>query len=128
MSDYKNSEDSQHYAVRDGLLYWKNRLVIPVKEEVIQRILQEYHSSPVGGHAGITRTMPRLKAQFYWPKMQDSVKGFIQSCVVCQQAKVSNTLPSGLLQPLPVPNHVWEDIPMDFITGLPIVNGFFVIM
>ena len=128
MEDYRSSNEASHYAVRQGLLYWKDRLVIPVEEEMVQRILQEYHSSPIGGHAGITRTLARLKAQFYWPKMQEHVKEYVQNCVICQQAKVSNTLPSGLLQPLPIPQQVWEDVAMDFITGLPSVNGFSVIM
>jgi len=127
-SDCKNYATYNQYTVREGLLYWKDKLVIPMEEALVQRILQEYHSSPIGGHVGITRTLARLKAQFYWPKMQKHVQEYVQNCVICQQAQVSNTLPSGLLQPLPIPQQVWEDIAMNFITGLPIVNVFSVIM
>ena len=63
--EYNTPGETHQYTVKDGLLFWKNRLVIPNEAELIQLILHEFHSSPIGGHAGITRTMARLKAQFY---------------------------------------------------------------
>ena len=44
---------------------------------------------------------------------------YISRCMKCQQEKVENQDPVGLLHPFPFPKWKWEVISMDFITGLP---------
>lgn len=117
------------YSVRQGMLFRRDRMVIPAEAVELQRkLLLEFHSSPIGGHAGVTRSLSRLQANFFWPSMKTDVQRFVEECTVCQQAKHSQLHPAGLLQPLPIPQQVWEDIAMDFITGLPSSRGYQVIL
>jgi hypothetical protein len=48
---------------------------------------------------------------------------YISECVTCQQNNLEHTLPTGLLQPLPISEQKWESISIDFITSLPKVQG-----
>jgi hypothetical protein len=52
----------------------------------------------------------------------------VAECVVCQQNKVETIKTPGLLQPLSIPSQRWEEVSMDFITGLPKFEGKSVIM
>ena len=49
-------------------------------------------------------------------------------CLVCQQNKVETINTPGLLQPLSIPSQRWEEVSMDFITGLPKFEGNSVMM
>ena len=59
--------------------------------------------------------------------MRQDIKEFVAHCIVCKQTKYSTTKPNGLLQPLSIPTNVWEDILLDFVTGLP-VSGVFSVL
>ena len=43
---------------------------------------------------------------------------------MCQQDKVEQQKPAGLLEPLPVAERPWESVSMDFIVALPKSEGF----
>jgi len=60
--------------------------------------------------------------------MKGDVENYIKQCTTCQKAKHSLQHPMGLLQPLPVPEGIWQDLTMDFIEGLPKSKGYSVIL
>ena len=60
--------------------------------------------------------------------MKSDVKNRIKCYEVCQRIKVDTNKPTGLLQPLPIPEKPWLEISMDFIEGLPKFEGFEVIL
>lgn len=90
----------------------------------MEQLLGEYHdNSPLTGHDGDFKTYQRLAQEWYWPGMQRQNQQYVRVCTVCQQNKVSSLSLAGLLQPLPIPTSVWEDISLYFVDGLPRSRG-----
>ncbi|KAL0546476.1 hypothetical protein IC582_016386 [Cucumis melo] len=112
----------------DGGLLFKRRLCVPSDSAVKTELLSEAHSSPFSMHPGSTKMYQDLKRVYWWRNMKREVAKFVSKCLVCQQVKAPRQKPTGLLQPLSVPEWKWENMPMDFITGLPrTLRGFTVI-
>ena len=40
----------------------------------------------------------------------------------CQQVKAEHQVPSGLLNPLSIPQWKWDNITMDFVSGFPLTQ------
>jgi hypothetical protein len=113
------------WTLDDGIILFKNKVFVPNNKDIRRSIIAEMHESPVSGHPGHLKTLYLLKERFYWPGMAIMTKQFIDGCTVCQQMK-TNTHPTAA--PLmPIKSHAhrpFQQVTMDFITDLPISNGF----
>ncbi|KAA0064005.1 pol protein [Cucumis melo var. makuwa] len=112
----------------DGGLLFEGRLCVPSDGVIKTELLSEAHSSPFSMHPGSTKMYQDLKRVYWWRNMKREVAEFVSKCLVCQQVKAPRQKPAGLLQPLSIPEWKWENVSMDFITGLPrTLRGFTVI-
>ena len=116
------------FSLRKGVLYYKERLVLPKNSSRIPMILKEFHDSAWGGHSGIFRTYKRISELFYWEGMKGKIQQYVKGCQICQRNKYEALSPAGLLQPLPIPSMTWSNLLMDFIGGLPKSQGYDTIM
>lgn len=110
---------SGHYSLKDGLIYYKSRIWFSNTAALHIKILQAFHSSPLGGHSRIEATYARVKKLFAWHNLKNSVHDFIKQCTIYQQARAERVAYPGLLEPLPIPDGAWQTVSLDFIEGLP---------
>ncbi|WVZ97025.1 hypothetical protein U9M48_042592 [Paspalum notatum var. saurae] len=102
-----------------GVLWFKNRLVVPKDMELRKKILEEAHTSMFTIHPGSNKMYQGLKQKFWWTRMKREIAKYVSECDMCQRIKADHLKPAGMLQPLALPAWKWEDIHMDFIVGLP---------
>jgi len=112
--------DKGKLRIQDELLYRKNMVWVP--EELIREIMELEHDTKVAGHMGQDKTIELIRRNFWWPKMNEQIIDFVQSCPECQRNKGSRHRPYGLSSPLELPYVPWQSIVMDFITDLPLSN------
>jgi len=111
------------YRVVDDVIYYKDRIYLVPGSHIRQKIMQAAHDSPLVGHQGFLKTYRQVRERFTWNNLKGDILRHVQECGVFQRNKVEHTHPARLLQPLPIPDQKWESISMDFITGLPRVQG-----
>lgn len=125
ITDLKEDQLSHpKYHLHQDQLRYKDRMVISNKSVLIPNLLHTFHDSVLGGHSGFLRTYKRIFGELYWRNMKTDIKKYVEECRICQENKSSSLSPAGLLQPLPIPHQIWDDISMDFIEGLPKSRGF----
>ncbi|WVZ72087.1 LOW QUALITY PROTEIN: hypothetical protein U9M48_020600 [Paspalum notatum var. saurae] len=87
----------------EGVLWFKNRLVVPKDMELRKKILDETHTSMFTLHPGSNKMYQDLKQKFWWTHMKREIAKYVSECDVCQRVKANHLKPAGMLQPLAVP-------------------------
>jgi hypothetical protein len=102
-----------------GVLWFKDRIVVPKDAELRQQILDEAHLSRYSIHPGSTKMYQVLKQHYWWTKMKIEIARYVAKCDTCRRVKAVHMKTAGPLQSLSIPTWKWEDISMDFVVGLP---------
>jgi hypothetical protein len=100
-------------------IYVDDRLWIPPDKPYRLDLMQQAHSSLLGGHGGRASTYNLLRRHYFWAAMQEDVESFVENCTHCHRMKIRKEKKKGLLRTLPVPERSFEDITMDFVVDLP---------
>ncbi|MBW0520660.1 hypothetical protein O181_060375 [Austropuccinia psidii MF-1] len=64
------------------------------------------------------RTKERVERTAWWPKWEQELSEYINTCEICQKENRKHGKKYGLLQHVEEPKHPWETINMDWVTGL----------
>ena len=63
--------------------------VLCIPPSKIDTLLDYYHSTTIGEHQGITKTLQTLSTRFYCPRLADFIGAYIVGCHICQLFKNS---------------------------------------
>ena len=75
------------------------------------------------GYPGQWKTLKLITQEYWWPGITEFVKAYIKGCTTCQTTKIWPPVKVPL-QPNEISQWIWETITIDFITDLPISNGY----
>lgn len=103
----------------NGVIRFRDRVCVIDVSGHKKSILEEGHRSGLSIHPSATKMYQDLKRIFWWPGMKREVVEFMYACLTCHKSKVKHQKPLGLLELLSIPEWKWDNISMDFVSGLP---------
>ena len=74
-------QETKHFRVdEDGMLWFKDRLVVLKDRELRNQIISEAHSSKLSIHPGSSKMYHDLKPRFWWTKMKKEIAAYVARC------------------------------------------------
>ena len=94
--EQQESEGKAVFVERNSLLYRKykpnseradtdDKMQLMVPEKLRGQVIEYAHSSLLGSHMGINKTIARVLSEFWWSGMNEQIKRYCWSCDVCQR-------------------------------------------
>jgi len=104
--------------LRDGKVY------VPKDEKLRMEVIWLHHDMPVGRHEKQWKMTELVMRNFWWPRVIKEVKKYIEGYNMYQRNKNHTEVPAEKLMPNAVPEKPWTHISADFITKLPLAQGY----
>ena len=90
-----------------GLLYKDSKVWVLYKANLRQKILIKNHNDPLGGHYSLTKTVKLLLYKYYWLRLRQEVKEYINYYKKCQVYKIHKYKLWGLFKSVPPASKLW---------------------
>ncbi|KAK3104828.1 hypothetical protein FSP39_011111 [Pinctada imbricata] len=68
-----------------------------VLEKLRKKVLDVFHSNVTAGHFGVSKKTMKIKERFYWYKMRECIRLYIQNCERCNKVKQLRSKPKAAL-------------------------------
>jgi hypothetical protein len=116
------TKSSQKYVIENNVLYRKTfdsnhqrKLLLCLPKSLRKQILKDLHDSEISGaHLGFLKTYLKVKARFYYPHCERSIRKYVNNCQSCQINKDEKQQQKGLLQPIEV-KEIFDTVGCDIL-------------
>jgi len=112
----------------DGIIYKEEKVYVPKDDKLRAEIIRLYHDTPVGGHGGQWKIVELVTHNFWWPGVTKEMKRYMKGYDAYQQNKNHIEQPASKLMPNSILEKPWTHISADFITKLPLAQGYNLIL
>lgn len=111
IKEVDDKEKSRCVVGADGLLYSRAmKLFIP--HQFRNNMTYWFHAGPSGIHRGINATLRQMRGYVWWPKLAESVRSFVQGCLLCSRNRSPKRSTSTMVLKRPT---AFELVSLDFV-------------
>jgi len=114
---------NKEWEIENGIVIKEGKIYVP-EGELRGEIIRLHHNTPVEGHGGRWKTVELVTRNYWWPEVTKEVGKYVDRCDMCQRYKNRSEAPAGRLMPNAIPEKPWSHISADFITKLPLAQGY----
>jgi len=113
----------EEWEIEDGIIMKEGKIYVP-EGELKSEVIRLHHDTPVGEHGGKWKTTELVTRNYWWPGVTKEVEKYVDGCDAYQRCKNRSKAPAGKLMPNAILEKSWSHISVDFITKLPLAQGY----
>ena len=113
----ENDDLSNHTncVIKNELLYKEKRLWVFSFDHFRLDVIRQIHDQIAVEHFDYARIFRLINQNYYWPRMNKSIKRYVRNCHVCRRAKASRDKYNDKLNSLSIFKQNWQNIFLNFV-------------
>ena len=110
-----NLSNHTNCIIKNELLYKEERLWMSNLDHLRLNVIRQIHDQITVEHFDYARTFRLINQNYYWPRMNKSIKKYVRNCHVCRRAKASRNKYNDKLNSLSIFKQNWQNIFLNFV-------------